>query len=129
MEIRVRKNRGVTAVGGIRPVRGGWRPTAGRTPLFFLLFCTFFAIGCGSFNASTGEDHGDLLTSDSGLILTQEEHEIGWGEADCFLCHNADNIHLVNRTSSTVIDIEAIQAEVDTNGLISCATCHGTNGL
>lgn len=75
-----------------------------------------------------GENYGDLLGTTDGLVLTQDEHEAGWGRSECDLCHNLENIHLTNRTSLN-IDMEAIREDVLAEGITSCVTCHGTNGV
>lgn len=85
-------------------------------------------VGCGSDNTLTGEDHGNLAVGESGLILTQTEHEEGWGEANCFFCHNMANIHQTDRTG-TGLNLEAIRTLTEEEGLDSCVDCHGTNGL
>lgn len=92
--------------------------------LVFLLFA-----GCGSFEVSDGEDHGNILNTALGLVLTQEEHAIGWGESNCFLCHQADNIHQINRTGLDSVNVATIQSTVLKEGLSSCDDCHGTNGV
>ncbi|MBI2345734.1 MAG: hypothetical protein HYV03_02370, partial [Deltaproteobacteria bacterium] len=75
-----------------------------------------------------GENYGNLLATASGLVLTPDEHAIGWGKSDCTMCHNLNNIHLEDLTG-TGIDVTAIRTIVFTQGLSSCATCHGTNGV
>ena len=84
-------------------------------------------IGCGNEEALNGEDYGNLLISPSGLTLTQSEHEVGWGKSQCDTCHNFNNIHLEDNTGLGV-DVEAIREQVFTEGLSSCASCHGANG-
>lgn len=70
---------------------------------------------------------GDLLASPGGLALTEEEHPTGWGNPDCTSCHALAAIH---RTScSEGVDLAAVRAEVDADGVASCAACHGDNGL
>lgn len=89
-----------------------------------ILFLAMSACGQGELNQ--GEDYGNLLDKTGGLVLTSERHVGGWGRADCTLCHNLKNIHLVNRTG-TPIDIRAIHAQAIEKGV--CATCHGNNGV
>ncbi len=84
--------------------------------------------GCGSVEPQTGENYGNLLATTGGLTLNQAKHETGWGKSNCNLCHNFNNIHLVDRTG-TGIDMAAIRTTVYNQGLSSCATCHGTNGV
>ncbi len=92
-----------------------------------LLGISCVAMGCGDVELQ-GEDYGDLLSSPSGLALTQDEHSAGWGKSDCTMCHNMNNIHLEDRTG-TGIDMSLIRETVFTDGLTSCAACHGTNGV
>ncbi len=94
---------------------------------FALLILTFTLLSCGSTNFQ-GEDYGDIMASENGLTLTAHEHKQGWGISDCNICHNTSNIHLVDR-SGTGMDMAAIREQVTTEGLASCATCHGTNGV
>ncbi|MBI2343759.1 MAG: hypothetical protein HYV02_05465 [Deltaproteobacteria bacterium] len=100
----------------------------GRRRIFCLLLCAVVGgVACGS-EQLQGEDYGDLLVSPSGLVLTQDEHAVGWGKSDCTLCHNFNNLHLVDQTN-TGINVTAIQDLVFSDGLDSCAVCHGTNGV
>lgn len=91
-----------------------------------LLLALTLACSCGSAN-STGEDYGDLLNSPSGLTLTQEEHQSGWGKSTCNTCHIFNNIHI--SLSESGYDMAAVRDSVSTDGLSSCATCHGGNGV
>ena len=93
-------------------------------PLFFLVLLA----GCGSGELNRGEDYGNLLDKTGGLVLTSERHSGGWGRADCTLCHNLKNIHLVNRTK-VPLDINAIRQRALDEGNSGCAACHGKNGL
>ncbi len=84
--------------------------------------------GCGGTVTDGGEDYGNLLDSPEGLVLTEDEHDVGWGHSECTMCHNLENIHLVNRTE-IAIDIEAIHEQALEEGLAVCSDCHGTNGV
>ncbi len=85
--------------------------------------------GCGSTqDPLLGENYGNLLATPGGLTLDATKHDIGWGKSQCNTCHNFNNIHLTDHTG-TGIDMKAIQTIVFTDGLSSCATCHGTNGV
>ncbi|MDO8526594.1 MAG: hypothetical protein Q7T03_02780 [Deltaproteobacteria bacterium] len=92
------------------------------------MFCSLAVVtSCGGSAFNEGENFGNLLDTTGGLTLSQSEHEIGWGQADCLPCHNLENIHLVNRTG-TAIDIVAIHNQALSGGIASCASCHGNNG-
>lgn len=84
------------------------------------------AVNCGS-ATHQGEDYGDILETESGLILVESEHTYGWGRSDCLVCHNLENIHLVDN-SGLGIDVEAISEQTQDEGEECCAECHGTNG-
>lgn len=90
--------------------------------------CILFATSCGEYHSSTGEDYGDIIQGPSTTILTQSEHSTGWGKSNCFLCHSEENIHRVNRTSLG-FDMEGIRNIVEREGLSSCQSCHGNNGV
>lgn len=92
---------------------------------FFFIFVILIS-GCGS-AVMTGEDYGDLMSSPSALTLTEGEHAQGWGRSNCYICHNEFNIHI--GTSESGFDMEAVREIVEADGISSCATCHGTNGV
>ena len=83
---------------------------------------------CGGSTLDEGEDYGNLLETEEQLILTETEHPGGWGRAECTLCHNLTNIHLVDRTGIN-IDIATIHNRALAEGIAGCAACHGTNGV
>ena len=68
----------------------------------------------------------DLVASPGGLALTEDEHPAGWGHTDCFLCHQAQNIHEAD-CSTGEIDVSAIDEDADNTK--ACAECHGYNGV
>lgn len=82
---------------------------------------------CGSENL--GEYYGDLEASPQGLVLTQEEHEGGWGRSRCFLCHAIENIHINYYSTTPGVDLNAVRSITITGGDSSCVTCHGSNGV
>ena len=84
--------------------------------------------GCGS-SGPPCEDYGNLFNSPSGLILTQGEHPTGWGRHDCLACHNVGNIHCVNRTGVSTLNLADVREVVSRLGQASCVECHGTNGV
>jgi hypothetical protein len=96
--------------------------------LIIAISLTCGGISCGGSTIDEGEDYGNLLETEEGLVLTEGEHLGGWGRAECTICHNLENIHLVNRTGVD-LDIGTIYNQVISEGLSSCATCHGTNGV
>lgn len=83
---------------------------------------------CGSYNDISGENYGDIAAGDSGITLTQAEHPVGWGKANCFECHMTENMHQTDRTG-TGLNLQAIQDLTREQGLASCPICHGTNGV
>src|SRR3989344_1337376 len=76
-----------------------------KLSFWFLMFGCVVS-GCGGDSVNEGEDYGNLLNTSGGLTLNQSKHELGWGNSQCTLCHNLENIHLVNRTG-TATDIVA----------------------
>lgn len=99
-----------------------------KSPIIFVFLALGqIAMGCGGAAVNGGEDYGNILNSPDGLTLTQGEHEIGWGNSQCTLCHNLENIHLVDR-SGIGIDVDAIHEQALEDGIGGCAVCHGTNG-
>lgn len=78
--------------------------------------------------ASTWTLLPDLLDGAEGLTLTEGEHEVGWGKAECTLCHQLENIHLENRTGLP-IDIDQIHDDAIEDGVDGCPDCHGANGV
>lgn len=96
---------------------------------YLITMCSLFLIAaCGSNSAIEGEDYGDIAAGDSGTTLTQSEHPVGWGKSNCFECHNTVNMHMTDNTG-TGLNLEAIRAMTEQEGLASCPTCHGTNGV
>lgn len=83
---------------------------------------------CGSMNNLSGENYGDIAGGPGGITLTEAEHPVGWKKANCFECHNNYNIHQQDRTG-TGLNLQAIRAMTEEDGLESCPTCHGTNGI
>ncbi len=85
------------------------------------------------FSACEGERgsefYGDLLSSPLGLTLAQSEHETGWGRSDCYSCHATENFHIPRPERRDTYDMEAIQQQVEEEGLSSCSSCHGNNGV
>ncbi len=71
----------------------------------------------------------DMTTSPAGLELTAEEHDIGWGETECFLCHQAWTIHAQDCVDGVRIDVAAIEDRIDEDDTSSCVACHGSNGV
>ena len=96
-----------------------------------LLLCLSVAAGCGSDAGPQSEDYGNLLASPGGLVVLEEEHPTGWMRADCFGCHNVNNIHQINRTGlpDDEVDLPNVRAIVQSGGEASCMMCHGTNGV
>lgn len=91
------------------------------------LACLACLVSCGA-ELNEGESYGNILDTPEGLILIEGEHEIGWGRSECTICHNLDNIHLVNR-STLPIDVDAIHDQTIEDGEPGCPACHGDNGV
>ena len=70
---------------------------------------------------------GSMLDGPAGLELTQEEHELGWGQSDCWLCHSESTLHRLGCTPG--VDLADIEARVQAEGTAACADCHGENGV
>lgn len=97
--------------------------------LFALLIVSgLFLAQCGDENLLLGEDHGNIVAGSLGAVITQDEHVTGWGEANCFACHNTVSMHQTDR-SGTGLNMAAIRQLTVDDGLESCVGCHGTNGL
>ena len=67
------------------------------------------------------------LPEGGAVLLTEYTHKHGFKETQCFYCHVKGNIHQDNTTSSPLIETARILTERD--GIKSCSTCHGSNGL
>ncbi len=86
--------------------------------------------GCGSDASPQSENYGNILASPEGLVLVESEHPTGWTRPDCFVCHNVNNIHQVNRTGlpDDEADLKNVRTIVRNQGEASCPMCHGDNG-
>jgi hypothetical protein len=99
--------------------------------LFLLFFLTVLA-SCSDVRGQEPqyEDYGDIFERNGGsFVLKRDLHELGWGKTECFLCHNINNIHKVERVAALKIDLKAIDDQVAKEGLNSCVDCHGNNGV
>ena len=72
-------------------------------------------------------DQGSMLDSELGLELTEDEHPEGWGHPDCFGCHAEAALHREGCTPG--VDYEALWEILELEGDLSCAECHGDNGV
>lgn len=75
------------------------------------------------------EYYGNLIDTPGGLSLTKEEHSYGWGESNCYICHTPNNFHQSQEERSTQFDMQQVRDRVAVEGLNSCSTCHGSNGV
>ncbi|MBT3218657.1 MAG: hypothetical protein HN348_06160 [Proteobacteria bacterium] len=65
-----------------------------------------------------------MLESERALELTFDEHQEGWGIADCSACHALASIH--RHSCLDEVDYEELREwDDDYEG---CSTCHGENG-
>lgn len=94
-----------------------------RTPALALALAAWLP-ACGPVEPCAD---GSMLESPDGLGLTEEEHALGWGDAECWHCHAEASIHRLGCTPG--VDLQAVQERVRTEGLSSCASCHGDNGV
>jgi hypothetical protein len=87
-------------------------PQMNRWSAAVLFNAALLLVGCGSGADPQSEDYGNLLASPGGLIVLEEEHPTGWMRADCFGCHNVNNMHQVNRTGlpDDEVDLPGIRA-------------------
>ncbi len=80
--------------------------------------------------AACGDDpcpRGSMLDSVDGFEMTEAEHPTGWGLEDCSECHALPSLHRLG--CSPDVDLELIREQVRDEGLDSCASCHGDNGV
>ncbi len=68
---------------------------------------------------------GVTATSEHGLLLTADDHSVGWTKDHCEACHPIVSIH--RQGCSVGVDLKEVRAIVDQDGYASCVTCHGTN--
>ncbi len=95
-----------------------------------IAFVVLFAICLAACQGEEAvEYYGTLTESPSGLVLERSEHAYGWGRANCWECHALENIHLPLPERPANLDMDAIRAIVDEEGLSSCVRCHGANGV
>ena len=91
--------------------------------LILLLWCGVAACTKGGHDL---ESYGDIFSSPEGLVLTQSEHEGGWGRSECFMCHNVSlNIH---RGPDSPVNADELNRIAEEQGEAYCMSCHGTNG-
>ncbi len=81
---------------------------------------------CGSADPCVGV--ADIMETPQGLILTEDEHQAGWGSSQCFTCHQIWRFHVADCTESMDFDMESINEMVDVEDPSSCTVCHGDNG-
>ena len=85
------------------------------------------AVGCGS--PDPCDLVRDQLRTDQVFVLTAAEHAVGWGDDQCFACHQTINIHNDDCIDAVSVDLEAIRELSDPTDVTSCASCHGANGV
>lgn len=67
------------------------------------------------------------INSIADLTLTATNHPHGYGKSQCFICHVQVNIHYDDSLGTGLIP--TAQELTRTQGLQSCSTCHGNNGV
>lgn len=88
-----------------------------------------FLLGCSVDEDKKYEDYGDIYPeNDNTFFIKKENHQVGWGQGNCFLCHNTNNIHQVDLIKNIAVDLEGIQKIIAEEGEDSCYSCHGTMG-
>lgn len=70
----------------------------------------------------------DISLSAASLSLTRNEHP-GWGNTECFQCHQRFSIHQNDCTAVAEVDAAAIDAMIDPADTTTCIQCHGSNGV
>ncbi|HJN73466.1 MAG TPA: hypothetical protein QGF58_05985 [Myxococcota bacterium] len=80
-------------------------------------------LACGDPDPCAGTR--DLTRSPAALTLTAEEHGVGWGQEQCFQCHQAWNIH----SQDCIGGVEVEEIEADPEDPSTCVPCHGDNGV
>ncbi len=84
------------------------------------------ATGCAE--EATCPDTADaMIFSEAGLVVTESEHEIGWGHEECATCHPFAALH--RQGCSPDVDLAKIREEVREEGEAACRECHGDNGV
>ena len=91
------------------------------------LFTLLFVSACAEPDPCVGVR--DLVASPAGLVLTAEEHGVGWGREACFACHPLASLHAVDCTAGAAVDGAAVNALIDPNDTSTCVPCHGENGV
>lgn len=75
------------------------------------------------------EGKTDQLASPEGLVVTENEHQAGWGSDSCLFCHPLDTTHAADCSEGLVFDMEAVREEAADGEFDTCAACHGDNGV
>ena len=89
----------------------------------FLLATSMLVGACGDDPCP----RGSMSDNAGGIMVTQAEHPTGWGLDDCSECHAFAALHRIGCTPD--VDLEATREAVLQEGLDSCASCHGDNGV
>lgn len=91
-------------------------------PAYLMIF--LFLVGCGEQKRQYEQYN---INSVQDLTLTSSNHPHGFGESQCFVCHNPSNLHRVNRIKAPNFDLA--NPLVKQSGIASCRGCHGSNGV
>lgn len=92
--------------------------------LFIFAFVCLSVMGCADQSRQT-EDYN--IKSSSDLTLSEQNHPHGYRQSNCFVCHNPNNIHNVDRLGDSSFSLA--KGLVAAHGITSCSGCHGKNGV
>lgn len=83
----------------------------------------FLLLACGDDDPCAGKR--DLALSPAGLDLVEAEHPVGWGQTECFQCHQAWDIH----AEDCVDGVRVVPERIEADTVEECVACHGANGV
>jgi hypothetical protein len=99
----------------------------GRSAMIFRILAVLFLVSLIDGCANDKQYENYKMVSPADLTLSQLNHPHGWAQTECFICHNPDNIHKVDRLHDP--SFSSAQSTVDQFGITRCYLCHGNNGV